>query len=62
VDPHGSFNEFVKKDPVKNIDVHRNYSSVSADFGQYRTKWAVGTTKYTFNKVNNDGMLDRTKI
>jgi hypothetical protein len=31
INPHGSFLEFLKKDPRKNIDVHRDLASNSLD-------------------------------
>ena len=61
MNPYRSYLELVRKDPVKNIDVHRNYACLSADFTESKNKWAIGTTKHTYNKVNNEGSLDRTK-
>ena len=60
-DPHGSFLEFLKKDPRQNIDVHRDFASHTIDLDQYKERWAIGTTKMTLNKVSSHGLLDRTK-
>ena len=55
INPHGSFLEFLKKDPITNIDVHRDSMLPSPDSSDYRQKWAIGTTKHIFKKVNSMG-------
>jgi hypothetical protein len=64
VDPHGGFLEFVKKDPINNIDTYRDSQPPPPDISHMAQKWAVGTTKYTSvtGKVTEDGKLDRTGI
>lgn len=62
LNPNGGFIEFIKKDPIHNIDVHRDSRPPPPDITHMSNKWAVGTTKATFNKVNSDGKLDRTSI
>jgi hypothetical protein len=43
VNPHGGFLEFVKKDPINNIDVHRDSRPPPPDISHMSQKWAVGT-------------------
>jgi hypothetical protein len=64
VDPHGGFLEFVKKDPITNIDVVRDSRPAAPDISYMSQKWAVGTTKYIAQtgKITDDGRLDRTKM
>ena len=64
VNPHGGFMEFVKKDPLHNIDVHRDSRAPSPDISYLSTHWAVCTQKYTAKtgKVTEDGKLDRTVL
>ena len=64
VNPHGGFLEFVKKDPIRNIDVVRDAQPAPPDISMMSSKWAVGTKKYTAmtGKVTEDGKLDRTVI
>ena len=62
INPHGSFLEFLKKDPYKNIDVHRDAQPPAPDVSLMKSKWPVGTTKHTYHKVNDEGKLDRTGI
>ncbi len=59
VNPHGGLIEFIKKDTTMNIDVHRDARPPPPDISHLSTKWAVGTKKATFNKVTNDGTLNR---
>ena len=58
--PDGSYLEFLKKDPYKNIDVHRDSKPPPPDSSHMAHKWPVGTTKFTYHKVTNEGKLDRT--
>lgn len=64
VNPHGGFTEFVKKDPLENIDVHRDAKPPPPDLTNLATKWAIGTQKYTAKtgKVLPDGHVDRSAI
>ena len=45
VDPHGSFLEFVKKDVIKNIDVHKDKRNRVDDFEKRKDYPAIGTMK-----------------
>jgi hypothetical protein len=54
--------EFVKKDPCKNIDIHRDTRPAPPDYQIGSSKWPVGTTKFTYKMINDEGKLDRTKI
>lgn len=58
--PHGGFISFTKKDPIYNIDVHRDARPPPADISYLSNKWAIGTSKMTVNKVNNEGVLSRS--
>mmetsp|Transcript_6467 Transcript_6467/g.5772 ORF Transcript_6467/g.5772 Transcript_6467/m.5772 type:complete len:130 (+) Transcript_6467:3-392(+) len=58
VNPNGGFIEFTRKDILRNIDVHKDNKSVPLQ--QARQGWPSGTTKCTFNKVNESGVLDRS--
>lgn len=61
MNPHGGFMEFTKKDPVTNIDIHRDNRPPPPDISHLSTKWAVGTKKNTFTKVDDKGvLLDRS--
>ena len=62
VNPHGGFLEFVKKDPVTNIDVHRDSRPPPPDISHLSNKWAIGTKKHTFGIITADGLLDRSSI
>ena len=64
IDPHGGFLEFVKKDIIRNIDVHRDNEQQremktirNNMFNQVKDKWAVGCTKHTTDKVDDQGHL-----
>lgn len=43
MNPHGGLIEFIKKDPVNNIDVHRDSRPPPPDISSMSSKWAVGT-------------------
>lgn len=62
VNPHGGFIEFLKKDPVRNIDIHRDSRSQPPDISHMQSKWPPGTTKYTFPKVDDTGKVVRSNI
>ncbi len=64
VNPHGGFTEFVKKDPINNIDTYRDSQPPPPDISHMSSKWAVGTTTYIAKtgKVTDDGKLDRTQL
>lgn len=60
IDPHGGLVEFIKKDIIKNIDVHQDSdlhikTLRQTKFGELKNKWAVGCTKDTASKVDNEG-------
>ena len=42
--------------------MHRDSKASPSNADTMKGKWAVGTTKHTFNKVNEEGRLDRTNI
>ena len=49
--------EFVRKDILKNIDVHKENEELMKSlrknqFSELKNKWAVGCTKYTATKVD----------
>lgn len=56
--------EFIKKDPIRNIDVYRDSRPPPPDISNLSTKWAIGTKNYIAKteKVTGDGRLDRTNI
>lgn len=64
VNPHGGFTEFVKKDPINNIDTYRDSQPPPPDISYMSQRWAVRTSKYTATtgKVTEDGKLDRTQM
>lgn len=62
INPHGSYLEFLKKDPIKNIDVHRDSIGAAPDLTEHKDKWAIGTTKHIFKQVNAKGKIDRRTI
>lgn len=67
VDPLGSFQAFVKHDPIKNIDIWRDERpkvDVKKEFGFMQGKVPVGTTTHTFQtgKLGNSGRLIRNNI
>ena len=47
MNPHGGFIEFTKKDPINNIDIHRDNRPPPPDISYMSNKWAVGTKKVT---------------
>ena len=55
MNPNGGMIEFIKKDPINNLDVHRDSRPPPPDISHLSTKWAVGTKKTTFSKVNEQG-------
>ncbi|CDW90990.1 UNKNOWN [Stylonychia lemnae] len=64
VDPHGGLVDFIKRDIIKNIDVHRNNQEKEemrdmrqTQFGTLKNKWAIGCTKNTATKVDTEGFL-----
>lgn len=64
VDPHGAFAEFMKKDVFEKINVNRQSAphllqieARQTDFENNKTKWAVGTTKFTKKFVDEEGFL-----
>ena len=64
LDPHGGFLEFIKKDIIKNIDVQRDSDNARqlmetkrTSYEANRSKWAIGCTKDTVKKVNEEGQL-----
>ena len=61
VDPYGTYLEFIKKDVVRNIDVHRDSDSQrllqTMQPGTFKKKWAIGCTKHTREKVDEEGIL-----
>ncbi len=52
----------MKKDPFYNIDVHRDARPPPPDISYLSNKWAVGTKKANFSKVDDSGNLVRTSI
>ena len=63
VDPHGCLIEFIKKDPIKNIDIHRDCtnSTISPPNPNLTSsKWAIGTTKISQEKLEHIKSLKRT--
>ena len=67
VDPLGSFGCFLKKDPIKNIDVRRDDKpavDIEKDYSFMKNRVPYGTTTHIFKtgKLGSDGRLDRTNI
>lgn len=64
----GSFHSFMKKDPIKNIDVRRDEKpkvDIKKDFAFMEGRVPVGTTTHIYqtNKIDQKtGILDRTNI
>ena len=66
IDPEGNFKNFIKRDPTKNIDVHRDRKfdsrhedNVKIPVGQV----PFGTTKCTYKKgLSTDGRLKREEL
>eukprot|EP00347_Sterkiella_histriomuscorum_P019446 403341600 len=67
IDPHGNFLEFIRKDIIKNIDVHRDSDQArdikemrATNYNTIRTKWAIGCTKETAKMIEGeDNLLPR---
>ena len=64
VDPLGGYMEFIKKDVVRNIDMNRDSDLLSnsnslkqLSYQEFKNKWAIGTTKATRNKVDEEGRV-----
>lgn len=67
VDPMGSFHQFTKKDPIKNIDIKRDEAptvDIKKEYGFMEGKVPAGTTTHTYRtgKLGKDGNLNRDKI
>ena len=68
-DPSGNLKEFIKKDVISNIDIYSNraftktekpsefHRTLYTSCMQNRNKWAIGTTKYTKDKVDDNGNI-----
>jgi len=63
VNPNGGLNEFIKKDPIRNVDVHRDAYPAPPDITHISKNWAIGTKTFIAEtgKVV-DGKLDRRNI
>ena len=66
-DPQGSYLCFLKKDPIRNIDVVRDdkpLANTYVDYGFMKNKVPSGTGTHIFQtgKLNRSGRLDRTGI
>jgi hypothetical protein len=42
----GGFTEFTKKDPIQNIDVHRDARPAPPNISHLSPQWAVGTKTF----------------
>ena len=59
----GGITEFIKKDPIRNIDVHRDAQPAPPNINHLSKNWAVGTKTFIAEtgKVV-DGKLDRRNV
>ena len=66
IDPIGNFKHFISKDPMTNLDVHRDrkhHSRWEDHVSLPRGKVPYGTTKCTFNLgLGTDGKLQRNTL
>lgn len=67
VDPQGAYFSFLKKDPIKNIDVARDNKpkcDIPTEYGFMKDRVPSGTQTFTFltNKLSKNGSLDRASI
>ena len=66
INPTGTFSDFIKKDPIENLDRHRDYEKTVKDEIYVKIpngQVPFGTTKCTYKKgLDLTGKLDRDKL